>query len=50
MSVIGYTVLVSGTEVTNNVVDRDQADEILMSYLDDGYDVEDVCIDEVLEN
>ena len=48
MSVLGYTVWVGGTEVTDNYVDRDKADEILMSYIDDGYDVDDVCIDEVL--
>ena len=42
-----YTVWVGGTEVTDYLVDRDTADEILMDYLDKGYDEEDVWIDEV---
>ena len=42
-----YTVWVGATEVTDYYVDRDTADEILMDYLDKGYDEEDVWIDEV---
>ena len=42
-----YTVWVGGTEVTDYYVDRDIADEILMDYLDKGYDEKDVWIDEV---
>jgi predicted RNase H-like HicB family nuclease len=41
-----YTVWVGGTEVTD-YVDRDTADEILMDYLDEGYDEKDVWIEEV---
>jgi hypothetical protein len=43
-----YTVWVGGTEVTDYLVDRDTADEILMDYLDKGYDEKDVWIDEVV--
>ena len=43
-----YTVWVGGTEVTDYYVDRDTADEILMDYLDKGYDEKDVWIDEVV--
>ena len=42
-----YTVWVGGTEVTDYYVDRDIADEILMDYLDKGYDEKDVWIDEI---
>jgi len=44
-----YTVWVGGTEVTDYYVDRDTADEILMDWLDKGYDGIDVWIDEVDE-
>jgi len=44
-----YTVWVGGTEVTDDYVDRDTADEILMDWLDKGYDGIDVWIDEVDE-
>ena len=51
-----YIVWVGGTEVdeyestqvTDCAVDRDTADEILMSYLDKGYDERDIWIDEVV--
>jgi hypothetical protein len=43
-----YTVWVGGTEVTDYYVDRDTADEILMDYIDQGYDIDDVWIDEVV--
>ena len=43
-----YTVWVGGTEVTDDYVDRDTADEILMDWLDKGYDEKDVWIDEVV--
>ena len=43
-----YTVWVGGTEVTDYYVDRDTADEILMDWLDKGYDEKDVWIDEVV--
>ena len=43
-----YTVWVGGTEVTDYYVDRDTADEILMEWLDKGYDGMDVWIDEVV--
>ena len=43
-----YTVWVGGTEVTDYYVDRDTADEILMEWLDKGYDEKDVWIDEVV--
>ena len=42
------TVWVGGTEVTDYYVDRDTADEILMDWLDKGYDEKDVWIDEVV--
>ena len=42
-----YIVGVGETEVTGHV-DRDTADEILMDYLDKGYDEKDVWIDEVV--
>ena len=42
-----YTIWIGGTEVTDYPVDRDTADEILMDYLDKGYDEKDVWIDEV---
>ena len=43
-----YIVWVGGTEVTDYYVDRDTADEILMDWLDKGYDEKDVWIDEVV--
>ena len=43
-----YTVSVRGVEVTKHPVDRDTADEMLMDYREEGYDYEDVWIDEVL--
>ena len=52
-----YTVWVGGTEVftgecndckTDYYLDRDTADEILMDWLDKGYDEKDVWIDEVV--
>ena len=43
-----YTVWVGGSEVTEKPVDRDTADEMLMDYRDEGYDYEDVWIDEVI--
>jgi hypothetical protein len=43
-----YTVWVGGTEVTDYHVDRDTADEILMDYIDKGYDEKDVWSDEVV--
>ena len=43
-----YTVWVRGAKVTDCHVDRDTADEMLMSYLDQGYDEKDVWIDEVI--
>ena len=43
-----YIVGVGETAVTEIPVDRDTADEMLMSYLDQGYDEKDVWIDEVI--
>jgi hypothetical protein len=42
-----WTVWVGGTEVTDNYVDRDTADSILIDYLHQGYDEKDVWIEEV---
>ena len=48
MNEYNYIVWVGGTEVTDYYVDRDTADEILMEWLDKGYDEKDVWIDEVV--
>ena len=42
-----YTVWVGGVEVTDYYIDRDTADELLMEYIDKGYDIDDVYIDEM---
>jgi len=42
-----YTVWVGGVEVTDYYVNRDTADELLMEYIDKGYDTDDVYIDEM---
>jgi len=41
-----WTVWVNGTQVTDNYVDRDTADNILTDYLHKGYDQNDVYIEE----
>jgi hypothetical protein len=43
-----YTLWIGGTEVTDYPVNRDTVDEMLMDYREEGYDYEDVWIDEVV--